>query len=414
MPPVLRTLDPRLARRLIVSRQQLAGPPRPAPGPEAIMEVATELTSLQLDPINVVARSHRLVLWSRLGRYDPADLESLLWRERRLFEYWAHAAAIVCTGDYPIHSLLMRRYPSERSASNRRLRVWLTENQALRRSILRQLRARGPLPTRALEDRAQTSWRSSGWTAGRNVDRMLDVLWTQGRIMVAGRQGQQRVWDLAERCLPPWAPTRRPPEREVVRLAAQRSLRALGVATARDIDRHFTAGRYPGLAGVLAGLERSGRVERVRLAGDGAEPPPGPWYVHADEVPLLERLQAGDWRPRTTLLSPFDNLCIDRERAQRLFGFHFRMEIYVPKAARRYGYYVLPILHGDRLVGRVDPMMDRARGRLVVNAIHPEPGAPAGAGPAVATALEDLAGFLGADGVDLAQPPPAVWRGAFA
>jgi uncharacterized protein YcaQ len=413
MAPALRTLDPVLARRLALSRQRLTGPPPPAAGPEAIMSVATDLASLQLDPISVVARSHRLVLWSRLGRYDPAELEALLWRERRLFEYWATAAAIVCTGDYPIHSLLMRRYPSARHAYNRRLRTWLADNQALRRSILRQLRTSGPLPTRALEDRARTSWESSGWTRGRNVDRMLDVLWTQGRIMVAGRHGRQRVWDLAERFLPPWTPTRRPPEREVVRLAAQRSLRALGVARARDIDRHFTAGRYPGLAAVLAGLERSGRVERVRLADDGTEWP-GPWYVHADDLPLLERLQAGDWRPRTTLLSPFDNLIIDRERTERLFGFHFRMEIYVPRAARRYGYYVLPVLHGDRLVGRVDPAMDRARGRLVVNAIHPEPDAPAGAGPAVATALRELAGFLGAGGVELGRPPPKLWRGAFA
>ena len=154
MPPALRTLDPGLARRLIVSRQQLAGTGGgPAAGPEAIMAVATDLASLQLDPISVVARSHRLVLWSRLGGYDPADLESLRWRERRLFEYWAHAAAIVCTEDLPIHSLLMRRYPSDRSAYNRRLRTWLAENQPLRRSILRQLRAGGPLPTRALEDR---------------------------------------------------------------------------------------------------------------------------------------------------------------------------------------------------------------------------------------------------------------------
>jgi len=409
-----RTLDPTLARRLFLTRQRLTGPPLAAdPGPEAIMEVAGDLASLQLDPINVVARSHRLVLWSRLGGYDPADLEALLWRERRLFEYWTHAAAIVCTGDYPIHSLLMRRYPSDRHTHNRRLRAWLAANQALRRSILRQLRADGPLPTRALEDRSSTAWQSSGWTAGRNVDRMLDVLWTQGRIMVAGRQGQQRVWDLAERWLPPWAPTRRPPEREVVRLAAQRSLRALGVATARDIDRHFTAARYPGLAAVLAGLERSGRIERVRLATDGTEWP-GPWYVHADDLPLLERLRAGDWQPRTTLLSPFDNLCIDRERTERLFGFHYRMEIYVPKAARRYGYYVLPVLAGDRFVGRVDPAMDRRRGRLVVNAIHPEPAAPAEAGPALATALERLAAFLGADGVELRQPPPRIWRGAFA
>lgn len=410
MPPALRTLDPTLARRLVLSRQRLAGPPPVGPGPEAIMEVATGLASLQLDPISVVARSHQLVLWSRLGRYDLADLDGLLWRERRLFEYWAHAAAIVCTDDYPIHSLLMRRYPSARHAQ---LRAWLADNQALRRSILRQLRAGGPLPTRALEDRAATDWQSSGWTQGRNVDRMLDLLWTQGRIMVAGRQGQQRIWDLAERCLPPWVPTRRLPEREVVRLSAQRSLRALGVATARDIDRNFTAGRYPGLPSVLAGLQRSGQVEQVRLVADGAERP-GPWFVHADDLPLLDRLEAGDWRPRTTLLSPFDNLIINRERTERLFGFSFRMEIYVPKAARRYGYYVLPILHGDRLIGRVDPALDRATGRLVVHAIHPEPGAPASAGPAVAAALGELAGFVGATGLDLGQPPPEVWRASFA
>jgi uncharacterized protein len=412
MAPALRTLDPTLARRLAVSRQRLSGPRPPSAGPEAVMATAADLASLQLDPIGVVARSHLLVLWSRLGRYDPAVVDALLWRERRLFEYWAHAAAIVCTQDLPIHSLLMRRYPSDRNAHNRRLRAWVAANQSLRRSILRQLRTSGPLPTRALEDRAQTSWQSSGWTAGRNVDRMLDVLWTQGRVMVAGRQGQQRVWDLAERWLPAWAPTGRPPERQVVRLAAQRSLRALGVATARDIDRHFTAGRYPGLATVLAGLEREGRVERVRVADDGAEWP-GPWYVHADDLPLLERLENGDWRPRTTLLSPFDNLIIDRERTQRLFGFRFRMEIYVPRAARRYGYYVLPVLHGDRLVGRVDPAMDRRRGRLVVNAVHAEPAAPAAAGPAVAAALGELAAFLGADGVELGQPPPERWRRGF-
>jgi uncharacterized protein len=405
MAPAPRTLDPALARRLAVSRQRLTGPPAPA-DPEAIMSVVTDLGSLQIDPISVVARSHLLVLWSRLGRYDPADVQALLWRERRLFEYWSHAAAIVCTHDYPIHSLLMRRHPR-----HQQLRDWLAANQTLRRSILRQLRANGPLPTRALEDRAEVAWQSSGWTAGRNVDRMLDLLWTQGRIMVAGRQGQQRVWDLAERILPDWAPTRRPPEREVVRLAAQRSLRALGVATARDIDRHFTAYRYPGLDGVLAALERAGRVERVRVAADGGEHP-GPWYVHADDLPLLERLQAGDWQPRTTLLSPFDNLLINRERTERLFGFHYRMEIYVPKAARRYGYYVLPILHGDRLVGRVDPAMDRRNGRLVVHALHAEPGAPEAAGPAVAAALHDLASFLGADGIDLRQKAPQVWRSA--
>jgi uncharacterized protein YcaQ len=410
MARALRTLDPALVRRLAVSRQRLTGPPPAAAGPEDIMSVAADLGSLQLDPISVVARSHLLVLWSRLGRYDPADVEDLLWRERRLFEYWTHAAAIVCMDDLPIHSLLMRRYPSER---RRQLREWLAANQALRRSILRRLRAEGPLPTSAFEDRAVTSWQSSGWTAGRNVDRMLDLLWTQGRILVAGRKGQQRVWDLAERWLPDWAPTRRPPEREVVRAAAQRSLRALGVATARDIECHFTAYRYPGLPTVLASLERSGRIERVRLTADGAGRN-GPWYVHADDLPLLERLEDGDWQPRTTLLSPFDNLIINRERTERLFGFRFRLEIYVPRAARQYGYYVLPVLHGDTLVGRVDPALDRTNGRLVVHAVHAESGAPASAGPAAAAGLQDLAAWLGADGIDLRQPPPEVWRAAFA
>jgi uncharacterized protein len=412
VPPALRTVDPASVRRLFVSRQRLAGP-RPAGDAAGIMAVADDLGYLQLDPISVVARSHLLVLWSRLGGFHPGELDRLLWRERRLFEYWTHGASIVPTQDYPIHHLLMRRYPSDRSAYNRRVRAWLADNQALRRSILRRLRADGPLPGRELEDRSAVAWRSGGWTAGRNVERMLDVLWTQGTIVVAGRSGRQRLWDVAERWLPDWTPTGRLPEREVVRRSAQRSLRALGVATAHDIDRHFTQGRYPGLDAVLAGLERAGRVERVRVAADGAEWP-GPWYVHAADLPALERIQAGDWRPRTTLLSPFDNLVIGRERTERLFGFRFRMEIYVPKAARQYGYYVLPVLHGDRLVGRVDLAMDRRRGRLLVHAVHAEPDAPAAAGPALAAALHELAAFLGADQVELRQPSPPVWRSALA
>jgi hypothetical protein len=410
VPATLRTVHPALARRLAVTRQRLADQ-RPPAGAAGIMEVAADLGYLQLDPISVVARSHQLVLWSRLGGYRLGELDRLLWEERRLFEYWTHGASIVPTGDYQLHHLLMRRYPSDRNAYNRRVRAWLADNQALRRSVLRQLRAGGPLPAKALEDRAAVGWRSAGWTSGRNVERMLDVLWAQGRIMVAGRAGQQRLWDLAERWLPAWTPTGRLPEREIVWRTTQRSLRALGIATARDIDRHFTEGRYPGLAAVLAGLERAGRVERVRVAADGVEWP-GPWYLHADDLPLLERLQDGDWRPRTTMLSPFDNLIIGRERTERLFDFRYRMEIYVPKAARQYGYYVLPVLHGDRLVGRVDPALDRRRRRLLVHAVHAEPDAPADAGAALAAALHELAAFLGAEQVELRQPPPPVWRTA--
>lgn len=389
-------LTPTVARRLAIEKQRLAGP-RPTPDREGILDSVRDLGCLQLDPISVVARSHVLVLWSRLGAYDVADLEALLWEERRLFEYWAHRASIVLTEDYPIHQLLMRRYPSDRWAHNRRTRLWVEQNTALKRHVLARLRKDGPLRLRDFEDRSVVGWQSGGWTSGRNVDRMLDVLWTQGRVMVAGRKSNDKLWDLAERWLPAWTPRERLSEQEIVRRAAQRSLRALGVATARHIDSHFTVGRYPGLDRALERLEKRGLIERVRIVDDGREWP-GTWYVHVEDVPLLERIREGGWEPRTTLLSPFDNLIIDRARTERLFGFHFRMEIYVPKTKRRFGYYALPILHGDRLVGRVDPTFDRKREVLTINALHAEEriGMRGTTGRAIRAAIEQLAGFLGA------------------
>jgi uncharacterized protein YcaQ len=409
------TISPRLARRLAILKQHLAGPV-PEPGRKGILDVARDLGCLQLDPIRVVERSHLLVLWSRLGRFDPADLDALLWQERALFEYWAYQASIVLTEDYPIHNLLMRTYPRPRpgeSIHRKRTRAWLEQNRALRRSILARLRADGPLPLRAFDDRAVQGWSSSGWTSGRNVERMIDVLWTQGKVVVAGRAGIQKLFDLADRWFPPWTPREKLPEHEVVRRAAQRSLRALGVATARLIASHFTMGRYPGLPQTLASLEREGLVERVRVVDDGIDWP-GDWFVHSEDLPLLKDLQAGDWQPRTTLLSPFDNLIINRARTESLFGFRYRMEIYVPKAKRQYGYYVLPILHGDRLIGLVDPLMDRRSGALAVNAVHAAPDAPMtrAAGRSVAGAIEDLAEFLGAREVTYRGKAPAGWAKA--
>jgi uncharacterized protein YcaQ len=392
----LHTLKPVLARRLAVARQRLAGVRSPATK-EGIMEVIRDLGCLQLDPTNVVARSHLLVLHSRIGPFDPADLEALRWVDRSLFEYWAHRASIVPTEDYPIHHLMMRRYPSDRSAHGRRTREWLQQNPALKRYVLARLRRAGPLRLRDFEDRTVVGWESGGWTSGRNVERMLDVLWTQGKVMVAGRSGVDRVWDLADRWLPDWTPRPRLSEREVVHRAAQRSLRALGVATARDIANHFTYGRYPNLARVLTDLERAGSIHSVRIEEDGVVWP-GHWYMHADELPLLERIEAGEWEPRTTLLSPFDNLIIERQRMERLFGFRYRMEIYVPKAQRQFGYYTMPVLHGDRLIGLVDPMFDRARGVLTIKALHTEGDVQLKGtlGRAVAEAIHALARFLGA------------------
>jgi uncharacterized protein YcaQ len=374
------------------------------------MEIARDLGCLQLDPISVVARSHLLVLWSRLGAFPVGELDALLWTERQLFEYWAHAASIVLTEDYPIHNWLMRRYPRPISSHGRRTADWIGANTALRRHLLAQLRRRGPLRSRDLEDRSARPWRSGGWTNERNVNRMLDVLWTQGKVMVVGRFGLEKLWDLSDRVLPDWTPRERLSDREVTRRAAQRSLRALGVAGARSISRHFTLNRYPDLPGTLAGLEREGRIQRVRVADR-----PGEWFVHTDDVPLLDAIEGGAWKPRTTLLSPFDNLIHERDRAELLFGFRFRTEIYVPKSKRQYGYYLLPILHGDRLIGRMDAAMDRRRGVFRVHAIHTEPGvaATASEGRAVSLAASGLATFLEAQTIEVSGPMPDRWRRAF-
>jgi uncharacterized protein len=409
----MRVISPTIARRLAISRQRLCGPV-PEPGAAGMLGVIRDLGCLQLDPISAVDRSHRLVLWSRLGAYDPTDLDVLLWQERRLFEYWAHVASIVLTEDYPIHRLLMRTYGTgeSRTASGKRLRTWVAENGDLRTRILDALAADGPLPARHFEDPSRTEWHSHGWTSGRSVSQMLDYLWTRGEIAVAGRQGLTRLWDLAERWLPEWTPREELPEREIVRRAVARSLRALGVARARHIQIHFTRHRYPGLAQVLGELEAEGVVHRVGI-GDGADALPGPWYVHTDDLVLLDRLEAGEWSPRTTLLSPFDNLIADRARTEILWGFRYRVEIYVPPARREYGYYVLPILHGDRLVGRLDPRMDRKKGTLHVGAVWAEPDPPADAGTAeaIADAVEDLAAFFGAGKVDYGTVNgPAGWR----
>lgn len=367
---------------------------------------------MQLDPISVVARSPLLALRSRIGGFDPKHLDRLLWRDRSLFEYWAHAASIVLTEDYPIHSWQMRRYfKQDGTAWSRRVVEWVRTNDKLRRAVLAQLRREGPLPSRAIADVASESWRSSGWTNERNVDRMLALLWGGGQIMVSSREGQQKLWDLAERVLSEHAPRERLSDLEVTRRATEHSLRGLGVATAAHIRAHFTPGRYPELPRVLVGFERSGVIERVEVVRDG-DPLRGVWYVHRDDLALLGRVDRGRWRPRTTLLSPFDNLIHDRKRSLELFDLDYRMEIYVPKAKRRYGYYAMPLLLGDRFVARVDPAVDRHRGRLLVHAVTPEPGVRPDRSSAVALAgaVNELASWVGTDAIEVTGSVPAVWR----
>jgi uncharacterized protein len=390
------TITPTTARRLAVAAQRLSG----AHG--EMYDTIRALGCLQLDPTNIVSRNHTLVLWSRLGAYDPAEFERLMWGERRLFEYWAHAASIVLTEDYPIHQAQMVVSYPENSAWGQRMRGWVLENAALRDHVLSELATRGPLQLREIQgnDLVKSQWISGGWSTERNIARMMDYLWVKGEVLIYGRSGQNRLWHLAERVLPEWTPRETLTPREVTRRALPISLRALGIGTAKHIRSHYVRNFYDDLNGVINDSLADGTIQTVDIVENG-KAWAGTWYIHKDTLSLLAEIERGDWQPRTTLLSPFDNLICDRARTELMWDFYFRLEIYVPKHKRQYGYFVMPILHGDRLIGRIDPQMDRKHKRLIVNAIHWEADAPRNreTTAAVHAAIESLAGWQGATDV---------------
>ena len=294
-----------------------------------------------------------LVPWSRLGPYDPAELDRLLWKQKKLFEWNAYVRPIE---DLPIVQARIRRRNTY--AWERRGTEFLQQNARYKRFVLKELERRGPLLSRELDDDSIRTWKSHGWHGNRNTAVMLDILHGRGVVAVVGRRGGQRLWDLAER----WYPeTEKISLREAERRAAQKRFRALGV--------------------------------RQTLAGWEAHPD-----VHADPV-----------SDRVTLLSPFDRLIHDRDRAEALFDFRYRLEMYVPKAKREYGYYVVPILRATELIGRVDATVDKATGVLRVDGLWAERGAPAEAGADVAAALRELATWRGADRIEVGRRVPRMW-----
>jgi hypothetical protein len=301
-----------------------------------------------MDPIATVATPQELVLWSRLGRYDRTELERLLWEDKKLFEW---RAFIYPMEDLPMIRALMRRPWGPRKASQW-AKQFMKEQSGLRNYILRELDRRGPLPSRELEHRkARYHERTVWWGTRAQMTWMLELLAQRGKIAVVGRDRGQRLWDLADR----WYPaTETVPLREAEKILAEKRHRALGVWRERD-----------------------------------------GWHVDPGA-------QDGPVPRRTTLLSPFDRLIHDRDRAEALWGFFYRLEMYVPKAKRQYGYYVLPVLHGERIVGRIDPVFDRKSRVLTVNAVYPEDGVRFPA-TGLQRALRSLGRFLGADEIRMPE-----------
>ncbi len=396
------------ARRLVVTKQHLTGKLAAKTTQEHILSVVRDLTFIQWDPIAVVAPSHVLSLWNRVGDFRLSDLERLLWDEKRLFLHWVNfAASLVLTEDYPLYYSMMRRYPESigKSWGSRKLktREFLAKHGDLARSMLNQLK-KGPMQLTQFEEYVPKK-SIDGWSPGSEVSQMLSRLELKGEITVTGHQANRNVWALTDSFLPKWAEKRQMADEEVERLAAQKAIRALGTPSRRAINYYFPRGRYQNLEKTLESLEEDSLIHKIHVAGSSEK---YARYVHDKDAKLLETLKDETLQPRVSLLPPFDNLiCM-----YRLFGFDYNLEMFLPEHKRKFGYYVLPILWGEKLIGRIDPRLDKENEKLIVNSVHAEPGATDDeeVSSKIAEKIEQLGEFLGAKEVVYTARVPRVWK----
>ena len=399
-------------RRLAVTKQHLAGPLPKRVTPAAILSVVRDLAYVQWDPVSIVAPSHIISFWSRLGRFRLAELDRLLWNERKLFQHWIPFASIVLTEDYPLYHSLMKRYPDSLSNSwgvqREAAKRFLAKHAGLRKKVLQEL-SRGPRRLDQFEDHVRTRRADGEWTPASDVSHMLAELTLTGEVMVVGHQGNQNLWGLTGQFLPNWVERTDWSAAQADREAAQRAIRALGTADPREINHYFVRGWYHDLSGTLERLLKDSLIHRVEVAGLG---PRDERYIHERDVPLLESLSSEEFEPRMSLLAPFDNLVCSQTRAKRLFGFDYVREQFLPAAKRKFGTYVLPILWGSRFIGRIDPSLDKETGQLRINSVHAEPHAPASAEVVrmIRQTIDQFAGFLGAAEVRFTSRVPEPWK----
>ncbi|HWT22187.1 MAG TPA: winged helix-turn-helix domain-containing protein [Solirubrobacteraceae bacterium] len=373
------------ARRVALAAQGFADPPpRGAPDGRTLRRVLDRVALFQIDSVNVLQRAHYLPLFSRAGPYDTALLDRAAHAApRRLFEYWGHEASLLPVALQPLLRWRMQRAADEAWGGMRRIH---RDRPELVAEVLEEVRARGPVAASDVLEHERPE-RTGPWWDWSDVKRAFEWLFWSGQITSARRRGFERLYDLPERVLPRAViATPTPPaedaQRELVRIAA----RSLGVAAERDLRDYF---RLPAGAAKarVAELVEAGELVPVEVEG---------WrtaaYVHPDaRVP--RRVGA------CALVGPFDSLVWERARTERLFGFRYRIEIYVPAPRRVHGYYVLPFLLGDRLVARVDLKADRQAGVLRVQAAHAEPDAPAETAEALLGELDAMARWLGLEAV---------------
>ena len=402
----MRLLPREAAARLFLRRQHLSSPRTRKLTASALSGFAASVGGIQLDSINVVARAHQLTLWSRFGPYDTALLDELVYGERLLFEYWAHAACLVPRAHLPAWRRMMLGYRTRDTGWS----AWLRKNKRTVDAVEAAVRQRGPLSGGDLP-RPERKRPSPGWWDWDAVAHALHYLWMSGRLGVHSRTNFQKRYDLAERVIPGLASVEPLGPEEFRRWHVRTSLAAMGAATEKDLAGYLSFPRIPRAERrtALSSLIKEGSVVEVALEGS-----PERWFALATDLPELE--EPGPAPEGTTFLSPFDSLLWHRPRAAALFGYEYKIEVYTPAAKRRFGYYVLPILHEGSLVGQLDPKLHRAEGVLEVRALGLADGVDEEAVLAgTAEALRSLAAFLGARGVSVTARTPAAraLRGQF-
>jgi uncharacterized protein YcaQ len=374
------------ARRAALAAQGFAaGRPHAPPGTRALLAMVNRLGLIQIDSVNVLSRAHYLPLFSRFGPYDREALDRAAhYAPRRLFEYWGHEASLIPVTTQPLLRWRMERAAHESWGGMRRI---AHERPELLDRILEEVAARGPLRAGALEEDGPR--RREPWWSWSDVKRGLEFLFWSGKLTSARRRNFERWYDLPERVLPPavaHAPT--PSEDEAQRGLLRIAARALGVATVGDLRDYFR----------LPAADANERIDELVEAGDLVPVAVEGWRQQAYLDPGARIPRAVD---AAALVGPFDSLIWERPRVERVFGFRYRIEIYVPAPQRVHGYYVLPFLLGDRLVARVDLKADRQAGTLRVQSAHAEPHAPGETAEALHGELRLLAGWLGLDGVSV-------------
>lgn len=387
------------ARSIVLASQGLNGQRSGTDvGPAQVLSVARRLGAIQIDSVNVLVRAHYVPMFSRLGPYDTRSLDRLTSRPLKLFEYLGHAASFLPVELHPLFRWRMARF-ADTSWNRLRARVE-SDRPGYVDTVLKEVAERGPLSAGELteqgkRERVQTKYSAAtaawwNWSDGKDV---LEGLHRSGRLAIAGRRGFERLYDLTERVIPRRvqdAPT--PPFEDSTRALVNIAARALGIATLRDLSDYFRLSTSDTRERVQE-LVEEGQLRPVRAEGWADQA-----FLHR-EAGHSVRSPGVETR---TLVSPFDSLMWDRARTERVFGFRYRIEIYVPGPRRQYGYYVLPFLLGDRVAARVDLKADRVRGVLLVPAAHVEPGNdPKRVASELGEHLRQVASWLGLGDVEV-------------